>query len=104
MAETRNNSGTDLLGEEKTDLREPEMYRIILHNDHYTTMEFVVEVLRTVFHKTLPEATKIMLDVHQKGRGNVGVYAYDIARTKVAQVLAMAREEEFPLKCTMEQV
>ena len=103
MADWINNAGTMLEDKEKTDLKEPNLYRVFLHNDHYTTMEFVVEILRRVFHKPLPTATKIMLDVHRKGRGNVGVYTYDIARTKVAEVLAMAREKEFPLKCTMEK-
>ena len=89
---------------EKTDeeVKEPGMYRVILHNDHYTTMEFVVEVLKLVFRKNQEEATQIMLDVHQKGAGTVGVYTYDVAATKVAQVTEMAKEAEFPLKCTME--
>ena len=73
----------DIQGKTDIDLQEPDQYRVILHNDHYTTMEFVVEILRTVFHKNLPEATKIMLDVHRKGRGNVGTYTYDIARTRL---------------------
>jgi ATP-dependent Clp protease adaptor protein ClpS len=84
-------------------LKEPEMFVVILHNDHYTTMDFVVEVLRVVFHKPVIEATKIMMDVHKKGRGIVGVYSYDIARTKVAQVIQMARASQFPLRCTMEK-
>ena len=87
----------------REDLKEPDEYRVILHNDHYTTMEFVVEILRTVFHKSVPEATKIMLDVHKKGRGIVGTYSYDIARTRVLAVEKLARENEFPLKCTMEK-
>jgi ATP-dependent Clp protease adaptor protein ClpS len=103
MAEPKGSAGTGIREEDRTDLQEPEMFRVILHNDHYTTMDFVVEVLRKVFHKNLPEATKIMLDVHQKGRGHVGLYSYDIARTKVAQVATLAREAEFPLKCTMEK-
>jgi ATP-dependent Clp protease adaptor protein ClpS len=81
----------------------PKMYRVILINDHYTTMEFVVEVLTTVFHKTMEEATKIMLDVHQKGKGTVGLYVYDIAVTKMAQVEEMANEQGFPLKTIMEE-
>ncbi|MGQ9616986.1 MAG: ATP-dependent Clp protease adaptor ClpS [Spirochaetota bacterium] len=79
------------------------MYRVILHNDHYTTMDFVVEVIVKVFHKPVLEATKIMLDVHRRGTGIVGVYPYDIAATKRAQVIKMAREREFPLKCTIEK-
>ncbi|HOV63036.1 MAG TPA: ATP-dependent Clp protease adaptor ClpS [Spirochaetia bacterium] len=84
-------------------LKEPDMFVVILHNDHYTTMDFVVEVLRAVFHKPVIEATKIMMDVHKKGKGIVGTYSYDIARTKVAQVIQMARANQFPLRCTMEK-
>lgn len=84
--------------------KEPEEYRVILLNDDFTTMEFVVSVLMTIFHKTLPEATKIMIDVHRKGRGIVGEYCYDIAATKINQVHLLARQMGFPLKCTMERV
>jgi ATP-dependent Clp protease adaptor protein ClpS len=89
--------------EERTELRPPRMYRVVLHNDHYTTMEFVVDVLIKVFHKPAREASRIMLDVHRRGSGVCGVYTYDIARTKVSQVLALAREQEFPLRCTFEE-
>jgi ATP-dependent Clp protease adaptor protein ClpS len=85
------------------ELKEPEEYRVLLFNDDFTTMEFVVSVLMTVFHKPLPEATTIMLDVHKKGRGLVGVYSYDIAVTKINQVHQLARQNGFPLKCTMEK-
>lgn len=95
---------SDLLEEVEDELHEPEMYNVILHNDHYTTMDFVVEVLQVVFHKTTIEATKIMLDVHRKGKGAVGVFTYDIASTKAAQVMQMAKEREYPLKCSIEPV
>lgn len=85
------------------DVREPEMFRVVLHNDDYTTMEFVVEVLVRVFRKDIISATRIMLDVHRKGRGLVGTYTYDIATTKAEQVHQMAREREFPLRCTVER-
>lgn len=84
-------------------LQEPKLYRVILHNDHYTTMEFVVEVLVNVFHKPAAEATKIMLDVHKKGKGMCGVYTFDIATTKIARVHHMAKQKEFPLKCSLEE-
>ena len=84
--------------------QEPEEYRVILLNDDFTTMEFVVSVQMTIFHKTRPEATKIMIDVHRKGRGVVGEYCYDIAATKINQVHLLARQMGFPLKCTMERV
>ena len=86
-----------------TVLQEPKMYRVILHNDHYTTMDFVVEILIVVFHKAAAEATKIMLDVHKKGAGICGVYTYDIASTKVSLVHNMAKRREFPLKCSLEE-
>ena len=88
---------------DKQEIREPSLYRVILHNDDYTTMDFVIEVLVTVFHKPTAEATKIMLDVHKKGKGICGVYTYDIAATKVDQVHQMAKTREFPLKCSLEE-
>ncbi|MCU0580894.1 MAG: ATP-dependent Clp protease adapter ClpS [Syntrophales bacterium] len=89
--------------EDQTELREPKLYRVILLNDHYTTMDFVVDVLVKVFHKPAVEATKIMLDVHRRGRGVCGIYTYDIAVTKVNRVQTMAKMREFPLRCTMEE-
>ncbi len=88
---------------QKPRLQEPRLYRVILHNDNYTTMDFVVKVIVAVFHKPAAEATKIMLDVHQKGRGVVGTYTYDIAVTKVSQVHEMARQSEFPLRASCEE-
>jgi len=93
----------EVLTKSDEELKEPEEYKILLINDDFTTMEFVVTVIMTVFHKPLPEATKIMLDVHRKGKGTVGVYSYDIAVTKINQVHALARQNGFPLKCTMEK-
>jgi ATP-dependent Clp protease adaptor protein ClpS len=84
-------------------LQKPSMFKIILHNDDYTTTDFVVEVLVNIFHKPLPEATKIMLDVHNKGKGVVGIYTYDIAVTKIAQVNQLAHKREFPLKVSLEE-
>lgn len=95
--------GEEIDVEDEVDLREPRMYRVILHNDHYTTMDFVVEVLISVFHKPAAEATRIMLDVHRKGKGICGVYTYDIASSKVSLVHSMAKEREFPLRCSMEE-
>jgi len=91
---------TEIISEEE--LREPEMYKVLLHNDDYTTMDFVVEVLMTVFSKDFQEATRIMLDVHRNGVGLCGVYTYEIAETKVETVHVLARENGYPLKCTME--
>jgi len=91
---------TETISEEL--VREPEMYKVLLHNDDYTTMDFVVEVLMMVFSKNFEEATRIMLDVHRKGVGLCGIYTFEIAETKVETVHALARENGYPLKCTME--
>ena len=88
---------------EQDKVQEPGYYKVILHNDNYTTMDFVVSVIREVFHKSVPEANRIMLDVHKKGRGIVGEYTYDIAATKVTQVEHKASKAGFPLRCTMEK-
>jgi len=85
-------------------LKAPEDYRVILLNDDFTTMDFVVEVLMGVFRKTENEANGIMMDVHKKGRGVVGRYPWDIASTKAEQVHAAARERDFPLRCVLEPV
>jgi ATP-dependent Clp protease adaptor protein ClpS len=104
MADQQNpriREGTDLA--EKTRLQEPRLFRVLLLNDDYTTMEFVVKVIMAVFHRSASEATRIMLDVHRTGRGVVGTYTRDIAVTKVAQVHEMARENEFPLRAAAEE-
>jgi len=85
------------------DVAEPPMYRVMLLNDDYTTMEFVVEVLVYVFQKSSEEATQIMLSVHRSGVGVCGIYPYEIAETKVDTVETLARENGFPLKCIMER-
>jgi ATP-dependent Clp protease adaptor protein ClpS len=85
------------------EIREPKMYRVILHNDDYSTMDFVIEVLISIFHKPAADATRIMLDVHKKGKGICGVYTYDIAATRLARVHQLAKKWEFPLKCSLEE-
>jgi len=89
----------------ETDLEvdEPPMYRVMLLNDDYTTMEFVVEVLIYVFQKSPEEAARIMLNVHRNGVGVCGTYPYEVAETKVNTVETLARENQFPLKCIMER-
>jgi len=82
---------------------EPPMYKVMLLNDDYTTMEFVVEVLVYVFQKSAEQATQIMLNVHRSGVGVCGIYPLEIAETKVDTVLILARENGFPLKCIMER-
>jgi ATP-dependent Clp protease adaptor protein ClpS len=89
---------------EKTEKKvaKPKMYKVLLHNDDFTTMEFVVMILQTVFHHSETIAVEIMLHVHRRGIGVAGVYTYEVAETKVAKVMALAREAQFPLLCTME--
>ncbi len=85
------------------DVREPSMYRVLLHNDDYTSMEFVVEILQFVFNKSVEAATLIMLKVHNEGIGLCGIYTCEIAETKVGTVETLSRENGFPLKCSMER-
>lgn len=90
---------------EKTEIKikKPNMYKVLLHNDDYTTMDFVVEILIKIFRKSPIEAERIMFDVHRKGIGIAGIYSYDIASTKIRQVMIMAEESGFPLKLTLEK-
>lgn len=97
-------TGTGLSLESEERLKEPEDYRVVLLNDDYTTMDFVVAVLMTVFQKSQADASSIMRDVHRKGRGIVGSYPWDIAATKADQVHTMARKHEYPLRCVVERV
>ena len=85
------------------EVEEPPMYKVMLLNDDYTTMEFVVEILVYVFQKSSEEATRIMLNVHRSGVGVCGLYTLEVAETKVETVLTLARENGFPLKCIMER-
>jgi ATP-dependent Clp protease adaptor protein ClpS len=83
-------------------LKKPPMYRVLLHNDNYTTRDFVVAVLREVFHRSESDAVQIMLHVHYNGIGVAGVYPYDVAETKIRLTEKLARENEFPLRLSME--
>ncbi|SDN96792.1 ATP-dependent Clp protease adapter ClpS [Desulfonauticus submarinus] len=85
-------------------IEEPKYYKVLLHNDDYTTMDFVVEVLQKIFHKDKAEAYAIMMKVHTEGIGVCGIYPLEIAETKVFLVKQMARSRGFPLKCTLEEV
>ncbi len=86
------------------EVREPRRFKVLLHNDDYTTMEFVVKVLREVFRKSEAEATRIMLAVHQSGKGVCGVYTAEVAETKVTLVHNLARQAGYPLRSSMEEV
>jgi ATP-dependent Clp protease adaptor protein ClpS len=83
--------------------KKPDMYKVLLLNDDYTPMEFVVQVIQDVFHRDRETATRIMLHVHQKGVGVCGVYTYEVAETKVARVVEISRQHQHPLQCTMER-
>jgi ATP-dependent Clp protease adaptor protein ClpS len=85
-------------------IKEPAMFKVIILNDNYTTMEFVIEVLMLVFAKSPEAAAEIMLSVHYQGKGMCGVYPFEIAETKVETVHSLARERGFPLRCTLEEV
>ncbi|MGE0614658.1 MAG: ATP-dependent Clp protease adapter ClpS [Bacteriovoracia bacterium] len=99
-----NSSDLAVVDEDRPDLSEPPKYAVILHNDDYTTMEYVIEVLGKFFHKSHEAAVEIMLKVHQDGRGVAGIYSFEIAETKVEQVTQDAREHGHPLKCTLEPI
>ncbi|HVG37681.1 MAG TPA: ATP-dependent Clp protease adaptor ClpS [Pyrinomonadaceae bacterium] len=88
-------------GEEK--IEEPPLYKVMLHNDNFTTMEFVVFILQSVFGRSETEAVQVMLQVHLGGVGVAGIYSYEIAQMKVEKVTTLAREYEYPLLCTMEE-
>jgi ATP-dependent Clp protease adaptor protein ClpS len=93
-----------VVSDQKPKTEEPPLYKVLLHNDDYTSMEFVVLLLEKVFNKSTAEATRIMLNVHQQGLGVAGIYNREIAETKVAVVHDLARKNEFPLRCSMEKV
>ena len=102
-ARTDDNDGTGVVTETRVKTKKPSMYRVLLLNDDYTPMEFVVFILEQFFNKNPEQATRIMLHVHQKGVGVCGVYTFEVAETKVAQVMDLARRNEHPLQCTMEK-
>ncbi len=103
VSTTKPGTGTGIMLETKPKLQKPSLYRVLILNDDYTPMEFVVYVLERFFNKSREDATLIMLHVHQTGVGVCGVYTYEVAETKVAQVVDMARRHQHPLQCTMEK-
>lgn len=104
MTDEREQHNFGLIVEEaRPKLKKPPLYKVILLNDDYTPMEFVVDVLEKIFAMDREKATRVMLQVHTQGRGVCGVYTYEIAETKVAQVNGYARQHQHPLLCTMEE-
>lgn len=85
------------------ELEEPQLFKVLLHNDDYTSMDFVVDVLVNIFHKTNAQAEQIMLQIHEKGKAICGVYSFEIAQTKAQQVKLKAKQNEFPLLATIEE-
>ncbi|MCO6429845.1 MAG: ATP-dependent Clp protease adapter ClpS [Deltaproteobacteria bacterium] len=103
MPKDNNQGGVETISREKISTKEPKMYKVILLNDDFTSMDFVVSILETIFKKSPAEAVQIMLQVHNHGQGLCGVYAKQIAEAKVEQVHRRARSEGFPLRCTFEE-
>ena len=101
MGQDRSGTKTTPVSSERTAL--PPLYKVILWNDDYTTMEFVIEILQTVFRKSASEANHIMLQVHHKGAGVCGTYPFEVAETKVAQVRELARQAGYPLRASLEE-
>jgi ATP-dependent Clp protease adaptor protein ClpS len=102
MADTEKQTGGEILERSAEQTKKPELYRVLLLNDDYTTMDFVVEVLETIFNKPPAEAYRIMMAVHMQGKGLCGVYPHEVAETKVAAVIDQARANGFPLLAVME--
>ena len=98
-----NGSETGVITRPKPKTRKPSLYKVLILNDDYTPMEFVVHILEQFFNKSREEATEVMLHVHQNGVGICGVFTYEVAETKVTQVVDFARENQHPLQCTMER-
>ncbi len=96
-------TNTDVVVRSRAKTKKPSMYKVLMLNDDYTPMEFVVHVLERFFRKTREEATEIMLHVHRKGVGICGVFPYEVAETKVTQVMDFARQHQHPLQCTLEK-
>ena len=97
------NAGSHVVVKAKPKTKKPAMYRVLILNDDYTPMEFVVHILERFFNKSREEATRVMLHVHKRGVGVCGVFTYEIAETKVQQVMDFARQHQHPLQCTLEK-
>ena len=104
MTELEYDNLAEILDEKREHLKEPPLYRVLIHNDHYTSMEFVVEILEQVFHHNRASAEQIMMMVHRQGIGCCGEYDREIAESKVVTVSQRASEEGFPLRCTLEKI
>ena len=101
MSENQQQYESDILEADDVENEKPGKYRVIMHNDHYTTMEFVVKILKEIYGHTETGAEKLMLDIHQKGEAVAGTYWFEIAETKAMQTMTQARSEGYPLRCTL---
>ena len=104
MSDTHNDQEGSVVTEHTLEVKEPQLYKALLHNDDYTTMEFVISILETIFHKSPDDAAQIMLNVHNEGVGIAGVYTKEICETKISVVHQLAKKNEFPLRCSMETI
>jgi len=100
MSEKKGSTAT----KDRDEVQEPHLYKVLLHNDDYTSMEFVVSILEQIFRKSTSEATKVMMNVHQDGVGVAGVYTHEVCETKAITVHELARQNEYPLRCSIERV
>lgn len=96
-------SNIDIKEKNKIKIKKPKLYKVIMHNDDFTTMEFVVDVLVNIFNKKIEEASKVMIDVHKKGSGVAGIFPYDIAVSKASTAMTIAKEQGFPFKLSVEE-
>jgi ATP-dependent Clp protease adaptor protein ClpS len=103
MAREDSETGELTVAKERTRLKKPPLYRVLLHNDDFTTMEFVVYILQKVFQRTEADAFRVMLQVHIEGVGVAGIYTFEVAETKAAAASSLAQASEFPLLCTVEE-
>ena len=103
MAGEDKQAGGEVREKTRPQTKKPRLYRVVLHNDDYTTMQFVVEVLESIFNKSPAEAYRVMMQVHRQGRGICGAYSHEVAETKVGLVHDRAREQGFPLRASMEE-
>lgn len=103
MGDKKEDLQGSVLAEDRAKTEEPPLFKVLLHNDDYTTMEFVVSILENIFQKTMQEATRIMLHVHNDGIGIAGIYTKEICETKIAIVHGLARKNDYPLRCSMEK-
>jgi ATP-dependent Clp protease adaptor protein ClpS len=103
MAKEDLETGELTVAKERTRLKKPPLYKVLLHNDDFTTMEFVVYVLQTVFQRAEADAFRVMLQVHTEGIGVAGIYTFEVAEMKAAKVMSLAQASEYPLLCTLEE-